>query len=143
MVAVALAGANGHTGFAMSLTRQSGHYLAIGLVQWLLDWAVMVGLSHLGLPVEAANVAGRISGATLGFWANGRFTFAGADTAVGRRQLFRFLVMWLGTTAASTWALGTIDDVLGLEWAWLAKPLVELALGALGFFISRHWVYRK
>ena len=25
----------------------------------------------------------------------------------------------------------------------LAKPLVELALGALGFFMSRHWVYRK
>jgi putative flippase GtrA len=127
----------------VSLTRQSGHYLAIGLVQWLLDWAVMVGLSHIGLPVEAANVAGRICGATLGFWANGRLTFAGADTSVGRRQLFRFLLMWMGTTAASTWALGTIDHVLGLRWAWLAKPLVELALGALGFFMSRHWVYRK
>lgn len=127
----------------MSLLRQSRHYLAIGLLQWLLDWGVMVGLSHLGAPVEPANVAGRICGATLGFWANGRITFAGADTTVGRRQLFRFLVMWLGTTAASTWALATIDDVLGLKWAWLAKPLVELALGALGFFMSRHWVYRK
>ncbi|TWI10287.1 GtrA family protein [Aerolutibacter ruishenii] len=127
----------------MSLGRQGGHYLAIGIVQWLLDWGVMVGLSHLGLPVEWANISGRVCGASLGFWANGRFTFAGANTAVGRHQLARFLVMWLGTTAASTWAMGTIDDVLGLQWAWLAKPVVELALGALGFFMSRHWVYRK
>ena len=44
---------------------------------------------------------------------------------------------------ASSCALATIDDALGLKWAWLAKPLVELALGALGFFMSRHWVYRK
>lgn len=127
----------------MSLTRQSGSYLAIGVVQWLLDWGVMVGLSHLGMAVEWANISGRVCGASLGFWANGRFTFAGANTAVGRHQLARFLVMWLGTTTASTWAMGTIDDVLGLKWAWLAKPVVELALGALGFFMSRHWVYRK
>lgn len=127
----------------MNLTRQGGHYLAIGIVQWLVDWGVMVGLSHLGVAVEWANIAGRISGASLGFWANGRFTFAGADTTVGRRQLLRFLIMWLATTTASTWALATIDDALGLKWAWLAKPLVELALGALGFFMSRHWVYRK
>ena len=127
----------------MNLTRQGSHYLAIGIVQWLLDWGVMVGLSHLGVAVEWANIAGRISGASLGFWANGRFTFAGADTTVGRRQLLRFLIMWLATTTASTWALATIDDALGLKWAWLAKPLVELALGALGFFLSRQWVYRK
>ena len=38
-------------------------------VQWLLDWGVMVGLSHLGMPVEAANIAGRISGATAGLLA--------------------------------------------------------------------------
>lgn len=127
----------------MSLTRQGSQYFAIGLIQWLLDWGVMVGLSHLGTSVEAANIAGRICGASLGFWANGRLTFAGADTSVGRHQLFRFLVMWLGTTVASTGALATVDDLLGLRWAWLAKPLVELALGALGFFMSRHWVYRK
>ena len=59
----------------MSLTRQGRHYLLIGGVQWLLDWGVMVALSHWGLPVEAANVAGRICGAMLGFWLNGRITF--------------------------------------------------------------------
>lgn len=127
----------------MTLKRQSRHYLAIGIVQWLLDWGVMVGLSHLGLPVEAANIAGRVSGALLGFWLNGRITFAGDDTKVGRRQFARFLMMWMLTTVISTWAIGAIDDAVGLKWTWLAKPGVELVLGGFGFLLSRHWVYRR
>lgn len=126
----------------MSLSRQGRHYLLIGGVQWLLDWAVMVGLSHLGLIVELANIAGRISGAMLGFWLNGKVTFAGEDTAVGRVQLRRFVLMWLCTTTASTFLMGHIDDVFGLHWAWLAKPAVELVLGLVGFLLSRHWVYK-
>lgn len=127
----------------MSLGRQGRHYLTIGILQWLVDWGVMVGLSHFGLPVEPANVAGRISGAALGFWLNGRITFAGDGTRIGRRQFGRFLLMWLLTTLASTWAMGAIDDVGGLKWAWIAKPGVELVLGGIGFVLSRHWVYRR
>ncbi len=127
----------------MTLGRQGRHYLAIGMVQWLLDWGVMVGLSHLGLAVEPANIVGRISGATLGFWLNGRITFAGDGHGFGRRQLMRFGLMWLLTTLASTWALGAIDEAVGLKWAWVAKPAVELVLGGVGFILSRHWVYRR
>ena len=127
----------------MSLPRQGGHYVAIGGVQWLLDWGVMVGLSALGLPVEVANVAGRVCGASVGFWLNGRITFAGDHTEVGPRQLRRFAVLWLCTTAASTFAMHVIDDSAGLKSAWLAKPLVDLTLGLTGFLVSRHWVYRK
>jgi putative flippase GtrA len=126
----------------MSLRRQGRHYLLIGIVQWLLDWGVMVLLSHLGLAVEIANICGRISGAMLGFWLNGKFTFAGDDTRIGGTQLRRFVLMWLCTTAASTWAMGQIDDVFGLQWAWLAKPAVEMVLGVFGFVLSRHWVYK-
>ncbi|HZH42680.1 MAG TPA: GtrA family protein [Lysobacter sp.] len=127
----------------MSLTRQSRHYLLIGILQWLLDWAVMVALSHAGLWVEAANICGRISGAMLGFWLNGRITFAGDETAIGGRQLGRFVLLWLSTTFVSTWAMAAIEDGLGLRWTWLAKPAVELALGGVGFVLSRHWVYRR
>jgi putative flippase GtrA len=126
----------------MSLRRQGRHYLLIGIVQWLLDWGAMVLLSHLGLAVEIANVCGRISGAMLGFWLNGKFTFAGDDTRIGGTQLQRFVLMWLCTTAASTWAMSQIDDVFGLQWAWLAKPAVEMVLGVFGFVLSRHWVYK-
>ncbi|MDI9237692.1 GtrA family protein [Lysobacter sp. LF1] len=125
------------------LIRQSGSYIVVGVAQLLVDWATFVMLSASGLPVEPANVAGRISGATLGFWLNGRFTFAGEDTAIGRRQLARFLAMWLVTTVVSTWAVGHIDDTVGLRWTWLAKPAIELVLSIAGFLLSRHWVYRR
>ena len=115
----------------------------VGLLQLLVDWGVFVMLSAAGLVVEPANVAGRISGAALGYWLNGRFTFAGEDTTLGRRQLARFLAMWVATTAVSTWAIGHVDDTVGLRWAWLAKPAIELTLAVFGFMLSRHWVYRR
>ncbi len=126
----------------MSLSRQGRHYLMIGIVQWLLDWGVMVVLSHLGVMIEIANICGRISGAMLGFWLNGKVTFAGEHTALGRTQLQRFVLMWLCMTTLSTLTMGHINDVFGLQWAWLAKPVVELTLGAAGFLLSRHWVYK-
>jgi putative flippase GtrA len=127
----------------MSLTRQGRHYLTIGALQWLVDWGVMVMLSHAGMLVAPANVAGRISGAMLGYWLNGRITFAGDDSALGRVQFARFAMMWLAMTALSTLLIDRIDNHLGLQWAWLAKPAVEAALGLLGFMISRHWVYKS
>jgi len=126
----------------MSLLRQGSHYIAIGLMQYVVDWGVMVMLSHFGLPVEIANVAGRVSGATLGFWLNGRITFANETGTLGRRQLQRFVLLWLIMTALSTWAVGTVENTAGLQWAWLAKPAVELMLAAMSFTASRHWVYR-
>jgi hypothetical protein len=51
--------------------------------------------------------------------------------------------MWLAMTALSTLLIDRIDNHLGLQWAWLAKPAVEAALGLLGFMISRHWVYKS
>ena len=82
-----------------------------------------------------------ISGASIGFWLNGRITFAGEDTAVGHRQFMRFAMMWVLMTLLSTWAIGAIDEHVGLRWAWIAKPGVELILGTAGFVLSRHWVY--
>jgi putative flippase GtrA len=130
------------SGQRMSLGRHARHYLLIGLLQWLVDWGVMVVLSHW-MAIEPANIAGRVAGALLGYWLNGKLTFAGEETAVGRTQLLRFLAMWLVTTAISTWSMGAIDDGLGLQWARWAKPGVEFALGVVGFLLSRHWVYKQ
>ena len=127
----------------MSLGRHARHYLLIGGIQWLVDWGILVLLTHLGMSVAPANVAGRIAGALLGYWLNGKVTFAGEDTAIGRTQLVRFVVMWLVTTVISTWSLGAIDHMAGLKWAWLAKPGVEFVLGVIGFVLSRHWVYKS
>lgn len=127
----------------MSLTRQGRNYLIFGGIQYCVDWGVMVALSHLGMPVEAANLAGRISGALLGFWLNGQFTFKSENTALGRRQFARFLALWVGTTLISTLAISLVDRYAGLEWTWMAKPVIELVLAVVGFTVSRYWVYRR
>lgn len=126
----------------MSLLRQGRWYIVIGVAQWLLDWATLVGLSHAGLDVVVANVCGRMAGALLGFWLNGAITFARDDAGPRRRQALRYLVLWCGNTVLSTFGVTAVAAAFGVRSAWLAKPLVEGALAIGSFLVSRHWVYR-
>lgn len=127
----------------VSLLRQSSRFVAAGIAQLLLDWAVMVALSALGVPLAGANLAGRVCGALLGFWLNGRWTFARDGQArLGWARLWRFVLVWLALTALSTWLMTSIAQALGLHQAWLAKPLVEVGLAVVAFFLWRHVVYR-
>lgn len=127
----------------MSLLKQGRQFLIVGAIQLLLDWAVFVGATALGVPPAAANLGGRIAGALLGFWLNGRWTFAQDGQArLGWKRLLRFVVVWLGLTFLSTWLMASIVQQLGLQFAWLAKPLVEGALAVAAFFLWRHLVYR-
>ncbi len=123
--------------------RQVLAFGVVGGVQLLLDWACFVLLTALGLAVVPANLAGRVAGAGVGFWLNGRYTFARDGRAqLSRRQGLRFLVFWLCTTAVSTVAMQAIDAAQGLQAAWLLKPLVEAVLAAAGFLAGRYWIYR-
>ncbi|KRG43659.1 hypothetical protein ARC20_09480 [Stenotrophomonas panacihumi] len=126
----------------MSLLRQGTHYVLIGLLQLLLDWLVFVGATALGMPVPAGNITGRVAGALLGFWLNGRITFARDGARLGWHRFGRFAVVWSVMTVLSTWLVATVAHSLGLQWAWLAKPLVEGGLAAVTFFLWRHVVYR-
>ena len=87
----------------MSLRRHLGSYAIIGMVQWLLEYGLMLVLSQWVMPVEPANVIGRFAGAMLGFWLNGKWTFAGEGTHMGRRALVRFVLMWLLLTVLNYW----------------------------------------
>ncbi|HCT25033.1 MAG TPA: hypothetical protein DIW85_02345 [Stenotrophomonas sp.] len=128
----------------MSLLRQGSAYLIIGVLQLLLDWAVFVLVTAAGLPVVPGNLAGRLAGMLLGFWLNGRITFATADgeQRLGWRRFARFLPVWLLLTTASTLLVSGADHALGLQYAWLAKPLVEGGLAVISFLLLRHVVYR-
>ncbi|ALA87987.1 GtrA family protein [Stenotrophomonas maltophilia] len=128
----------------MSLLRQGSAYLIIGVLQLLLDWAVFVLVTSAGLPVVQGNLAGRVAGMLLGFWLNGRITFATADgeQRLGWRRFARFLPLWLLLTTASTLLVSSADHALGLQYAWLAKPLVEGGLAVISFLLLRHVVYR-
>lgn len=127
----------------MTLQRHLGGYAVVGLLQWLVEYAVMLALSQWWLPVEPANVCGRIGGAALGFWLNGKWTFAGDGHQLGRQALLRFSVTWLALTALNTWAVGLIGEHAGLTTAQLLKPLADVGCAGLGFLLSRHWVYRR
>ena len=127
----------------MSMLRQGGTFMLVGAFQLLLDWGVFVGATALGVEPAPANIAGRIVGAVLGFWLNGRLTFAQDGTArLGWRRFFRFLALWTLITAISTVLIVVIETRLGLQQAWLAKPLVEGMLAAVSFFLWKHLVYR-
>lgn len=126
----------------MSWLRQGRYFVAIGVLQWLLDWAVMVSLSHAGLGLPFANVAGRVSGALLGFWLNGSITFARDGSRPNGRHFARYLILWLANAALSTLSLVAIGNVFGLHGAWLAKPAVDGMLALSSFLASRYWVYR-
>lgn len=127
----------------MNLLRQGSRYIAIGLLQLLLDWGVFVVASALGIAAAPSNLLGRTSGALLGFWLNGRYTFSRhGQHRLGWRRFARFLALWLAMTLISTLLVSSAAGHLGLQMAWLGKPLVEGGLALATFFLLRHLVYR-
>ncbi|KRG74200.1 membrane protein [Stenotrophomonas chelatiphaga] len=127
----------------MTLLRQGGYYLVVGLLQLLLDWCVFVAVTALGMPVVPGNVIGRACAMLLGFWLNGRYTFADAGRQrLGWKRFGRFIALWAAITALSTVLVAAADQALGLRYAWLAKPLVEGGLAGLSFLLMRRLVFR-
>lgn len=126
------------------MIRQVVAFGLVGGLQLALDWASFVALTALGVPVLPANLAGRVAGASFGYWANGRFTFAkpGEAPRLGRRHLRRYLLFWLAMSALSTLAVMGLEQWQGLHAAWLGKPLVDGVLAALGFLAAKYWIYR-
>jgi len=126
----------------MSLLRQGRWFVLVGAMQWAVDWSTMVLLSHVGVGIVRANIAGRVCGALLGFWLNGRITFAREDASSRWRQAPRYIVLWCVCAALSTAGVAMVASEFGLGWAWLAKPLVDGVIAIGSFLVSRHWVYR-
>lgn len=125
------------------LARQLIVFGLVGAAQVLLDWTVFVALTHAGAAVAPANVVGRICGACLGFWLNGRYTFAAAGRPrLDREHLLRFVIAWSAITVLSTVLVAQVASRIDLQAAWLAKPLVEAAMAVIGFVVWRQWVFR-
>lgn len=127
---------------AMTLKRHLSRYAVSGLLQWALEYALVLALSQWLLPIAPANVIGRVGGALLGFWLNGRWTFAGPGHELGRRTALRFALVWIAMTAMNTAWVGLIAHLAGLRTAQLLKPVGDLLTSGVGFMLSRHWTYR-
>lgn len=116
-----------------------------GVVQIAADWLVFVALTTAGLSVASANVAGRIVGAVIGYSMNRRLTFAKAGAGRlpdERSTIGRFIIGWITTTAISTFAIYGIDVAFGLRTAQVSKPLVDVAVAAFAFVLSKYWIFR-
>lgn len=123
--------------------RQGGLFIAVGIAQVALDSTVFILATALGVPVAVANVFSRMSGASLGFLLNGRYTFAnGGPARHSPAHLRRFVLAWCSLTAVSTLLVHSIAQLHSLQGAWLAKPLVEGCMAIVGFFVWRQWVFR-
>jgi putative flippase GtrA len=125
------------------LWQQGIGYGLVGGAQLGLDWLVFFLLTSHGVIVAPANVAGRVAGAMAGFWLNGALTFRqGGRARLGWRRLGRFVTAWAVFTVLGTLAVAFVDRQAGLQWAWVAKPAIDVVLAGLGFLASRHWIYR-
>lgn len=126
-----------------TLVRQGMAYGLAGGLALLFDWAAFVGFSWLGMAAVLANVLARSCGALLAYLLNGVFTFRDAEgSRLGWGRFGRYAVTWCVMTLLSTTALHAIELAAGLQWAWLAKPLVEAMLAVVTFGIYRYWIYK-
>lgn len=126
----------------MNIARQGLSFLAVGCGLIVVDWAVFVVFSAIGMPAAWANVTGRVVGALVGFAANGGITFRRTGMPrYGIHRFARFVVVWMVLTLLSTVLVTMLAEHVSLRIAWLSKPAVEAALAVVSFFISRHWVY--
>lgn len=119
-------------------------FVAVGLAQVVLDTAVFVATTSLGVPVAPAKVLSRGCGACLGFLLNGRYTFSDGGPARNTPyHLGRFVLAWSLLTGVSTFIVHTVAQLKSLQGAWLANPMVEGGMAVIGFFVWRHWVFVK
>ncbi len=121
--------------------RQVVLYAIVGGVQLGVDWLCFTMLTSLGVSVVTANPCARVVGATLGFWLNGKLTFA-SSKPLKASQAARFVVSWLLMTLLSTVAIWATERAWGIQAAQLAKPAIDVALAGLGFAASKLWIYR-
>lgn len=125
------------------ILKQGFGYGVVGGMQLMLDWLIFVTLSALGVPVGGANVAGRATAALLGFWLNGKWTFGkSGGSPLGFEHFGRYLVLWASMTVLSTIVVMFAARIDGVHAAWLIKPMADLLLAAVGFVVSKYWIYR-
>ncbi|MGB3394199.1 MAG: GtrA family protein [Stenotrophomonas sp.] len=115
-------------------------FLAVGGLQFVFDAGLFILLTHWGMAPSWTNLLTRFSAALLGFLLNGKLTFG--QPRLTRRQLSKYLLLWVLLTLLSTGAVITIGQVAGIRAAWGMKILVEIPLAVLSFVLMRRWVFR-
>ncbi len=97
----------------MRIVRDGAKFSVIGAVQVAVDSVSYIALTTLGIATPPANVCGRIVGALLGFWLNGRVTFVHREQPRLRWRLARYVALWVVLTIVSTVSLTVIGHHAG------------------------------
>lgn len=116
-------------------------FLGIGGVQFAFDTGMFVLLTHAGMAPLWANPATRFFAALLGFVLNGKLTFR--QSRLTGKQAFRYVVLWVSLTLASTGIVAAIAYVADIRVVWLAKACIELLLAVISFVLMRRWVFDR
>lgn len=126
-----------------SLFQQGLGYGLVGVLALVVDWGCFVTLTWFGIATVPANLLARLSGAGIAYLLNGMFTFRDhAGSRLGWRRFARFSTAWIVLTAASTLVMQAVQANAGLQWAWLAKPVIEVVLAGISFLAYRYWIYK-
>ncbi|RNF82341.1 GtrA family protein [Montanilutibacter psychrotolerans] len=105
------------------LRGELARFVLVGLTAVAIDFAVYRGLLALGLDLHAAKVAGYVGGAVFAYVANRTFTFR-LDTGVHRRELLRFVAVYLGALAANVLVNWAVLALLGRSEVTLIAAFV-------------------
>ena len=124
------------------LTGQVVRYGLVGLLVLALDYAVFAGLLAL-LPGQhlAANIAGKLAGAAVGFVLHKYVTFAGAQADSAGRQALSYGVLLGFNLLLSTGLLWLLVDWLMLN-AYASRLFVDGVVIGVSFLGAKLWVYR-
>ena len=93
----------------MSLTEklknshQVTRFVAVGVVNTVLDFGILFGLKSVGVPVEFANICSTGVAFVFSFFANKKYTFKTTDTNVIREMLLFVII-----TLTGLWGLQTL-----------------------------------
>ena len=128
---------------AALLSRQEARYVLVGLAQLTLDWTLFVVITAAGVPTALANTLGRVLIAILGYHLHAQYTF-GNPRSAGRGwvRFAKFATTWVSLTAVRTLVMYAVREEWGLYAAWACKPLVELCIAVVSYFLLKRWVYR-
>ena len=125
------------------LTGQVARYGLVGLLVLALDYAVFAGLLSL-LPGQhlAANIAGKLAGAAIGFVLHKYVTFAGSQADRTERQALSYALLLGFNLLLSSALLWLLVDRLDFN-AYGARLFVDAVVIGMSFLGSKFWVYRS
>lgn len=126
------------------LERQVLLFIAVGLSQLAIEALLYVACTLLGVTPLIANLVARVLAAAGGYFMHSRVTFLQAkDTRRSSGTWWRYGSVWIALTAASTLAVTSAVETVGLHGSWIAKPMVDGVLAVVSFLLLKAWVFRS